>query len=245
MPKSPKKPAKPTGRWLADVPYNQLPPLPPVAELETRAVLKGCISARAALAELKQAAQLIPNQGVLINALPLLEARASSEIENVVTTTDRLFQHQGCDDHADPATKEALRYSRALLEGYQSLTREQAWEACLLFIVDGVDETARWTGAKIDAIRRLAEHTSEYVRKRLPKIYSCELINLIFELPYCRIQNVVDVKIVGRQVASRYLKQLVELGVLEEKTVGCEKLFIHPKLLRLLTHDRNHLAQYE
>jgi Fic family protein len=68
---------------------------------------------------------------------------------------------------------------------------------------------------------------------------------LIFELPYCRIQNVVDVKIAGRQAASRYLKQLVELGVLEEKTVGREKLFIHPKLLRLLTHDSNHFAQYE
>ena len=57
--------------WKADRPYNALPPLPPGAELETRAVLKQCITARAALAELKQAAQLIPNQAVLINTLPL------------------------------------------------------------------------------------------------------------------------------------------------------------------------------
>ena len=78
--------------WRPDQPYNDLPLLPPAAELETRPVLKQCITARAALAELKQAAELIPNQGVLINALPLLEAQASSEIENIVTTTDRLFQ---------------------------------------------------------------------------------------------------------------------------------------------------------
>ena len=74
-------------------------------------MLKQCIAARAALAELKQAAELIPNQGVLINALPLLEAQASSEIENIVTTTDRLFQYQSAGEQADPATREALRLS--------------------------------------------------------------------------------------------------------------------------------------
>ena len=107
--------------WRADQPYNDLPPLPPAAEMETRPVLKQCIAARAALAELKQAAELIPNQGVLINALPLLEAQASSEIENIVTTTDRLFQYQSAGEQADPATREALRHSSALLEGYRAL----------------------------------------------------------------------------------------------------------------------------
>lgn len=91
-------------------PYNDLPPLPPQADIETRAVLKACIEARAALAELKQAGELIPNQAVLINSIPLLEAQASSAIENIVTTTDQLFQY--ADDRsgsADPATREALR----------------------------------------------------------------------------------------------------------------------------------------
>ncbi|RPI60212.1 MAG: Fic family protein, partial [Lysobacterales bacterium] len=70
-------------------PYNDLAPLPPPLEsIETAAILKKCISARVALAELKQAAELIPNAAVLVNALPLLEAQASSEIENIVTTTD-------------------------------------------------------------------------------------------------------------------------------------------------------------
>lgn len=105
-------------------PYNDLPPLPPAAEIETRAVLKACIEARAAVAELKQAGELIPNQAVLINSIPLLEAQASSEIENIVTTADRLFQF--ADDRealADPATKEALRYRTALREGFASLAQ--------------------------------------------------------------------------------------------------------------------------
>ena len=106
----------------ATKPFNNLPALPPRVDVESRAVLKACISARAAVAELKAAGQLIPNQGVLINSIPLLEAQASSEIENIVTTTDRMFLFDGVSEgEADPATKEALRYRTALWEGYQAL----------------------------------------------------------------------------------------------------------------------------
>ena len=108
-------------RWKAKQPFNALPQLPPKIELETRAVLKACITARAAVAELKQAANLIPNQAMLVNTLPMLESQASTAIENIVTTTDKLFQHQHRDDHADPATKEGLRYSQAMFEGFRSL----------------------------------------------------------------------------------------------------------------------------
>ena len=106
------------------VPYNDLPALPPKAELETRAVLKLCIEARAALAELKQLGESLPNPTVLINAIPLLEAQASSEIENIVTTSDRLFRFAETGNHQlDPATKEALRYRTALHHGYRRLTQ--------------------------------------------------------------------------------------------------------------------------
>jgi Fic family protein len=347
-------------------------------DLESKAVLKQCILARAALAELKQAAELIPNQGVLINTLPLLEAQASSEIENIITTTDRLFQFRELDENADAATKEALRYSRALLEGFRLLrerplatrtaeeictlikgkemrvrrvpgtalarshsgeivytppmgedllrsllanwerflheatdidplirmavghyqfeaihpftdgngrtgrvlnslffisqdlltlpilylsryiirhkadyyrllrevTRADAWENWVMFMLKGVEETARWTVAKIAAIRKLQAHTVDHVRNAAPKTYSHELVILIFELPYCRIQNVTERQIAGRQTASVYLKDLVRIGVLEEKAVGREKLFIHPKLMRLLTRDPNEFAPY-
>jgi len=364
--------------WRPDQPYNDLPPLPPAAEVETRPVLKQCIAARAALAELKQAAELIPNQGVLINALPLLEAQASSEIENIVTTTDRLFQYLSAGEHADPATREALRHSSALLEGYRALkqfplntrtaeevcsrikgiemqvrrgpgtalanqatgeviytppvgenllrtklanwerylhderdidplirmavghyqfeaihpftdgngrtgrilnslfliqenlltlpilylsrhiiknkaeyyrlllgiTRSQAWEPWIIYLLVGIEDTARWTTTKISAIRHLSAMTITHVKQAAPKIYSRELVDLIFDLPYCRIQNLVERNLAGRQAASRYLKQLVEIGVLEERTVGRNKLFIHPKLMQLLTRDDNLVTPY-
>ena len=370
-------PTKTQLAWQANAPFNELPLLPPDTDLETKAILKQCIPARAALAELKQAAERIPNQGMLVNTMPLLEAQASSEIENIVTTPDRLFQYRHDAEAADPATKEALRYSQSLFDGYRSLTRrplstrtaeqvcsiikgidmtirrvpgtalarstgeivytppvgeellrnllanwekflhetkdldplirmavghyqfeaihpftdgngrtgrvlnslfliqenlltlpilylsryiiqhkadyyrlllnvtcKDAWEEWVLYILKGVEETALWTTAKIDAIRTLSVHTVEYVRKKLPKVYSLELINVIFERPYCRIQNLVDAKIAERQAASRYLKQLAEIGVLEEQIVGREKLFLHPKFLGLLIRESNTFAEY-
>ena len=107
-----------------DLPYQELPQLPPAVELETRAVLKACIAAREAMAEARVAARLIPNPDILLNAIPILEAQASSEIENIVTTTDRLFRFANDPgSRADPATREALRYRAALREGSAALAR--------------------------------------------------------------------------------------------------------------------------
>lgn len=102
-------------------PYNDLPSLPPGGELETKAVLKRAIGATRALAELKGAGDLIPNQSILINSIPLQEARASSEIENIVTTDDKLFRAAASELEADPATKEVLRYRTALKSGFEHL----------------------------------------------------------------------------------------------------------------------------
>ncbi len=69
-----------------------LPSLPPPIDLETVPILKALAAANRALAELKGRAATIPNQGILIDTLALQEAKASSEIENIVTTQDELFQ---------------------------------------------------------------------------------------------------------------------------------------------------------
>lgn len=353
-----------------DQAYNELPLLPPRADVETRAILKACIEARAALSELKVAGELIPNQAVLINSIPLLEAQASSEIENIVTTTDRLFRFANeTDNQADAATKEALRYRTALYEGFRQLsqkplttatavqicrtikgvdldiratpgtalvnemtgsviytppegsallrdklanweryiheaedidplirmavmhyqfeaihpftdgngrtgrvlnllflvekgllsipvlylsqyiiqhkadyyrlllkvTTDATWEEWILYVLKAVAETAQWTTAKIKAIRQLLDMTAETVRRDAAKIYSRELAEMIFVQPYCRIGNLVDAGIAQRQSASTYLKRLCEIGVLEERKVGREKLFINLAFLRLLT----------
>ncbi|PVZ81029.1 addiction module protein [Serratia sp. S1B] len=355
--------------WDPETPYNALPILPPDLErIETRSVLKACIRARAAIAELKTAGELIPDQGLLINILPMLEAKDSSRIENIVTTSDQLFQYADRADGADPATKEALRYRTALYDGYTHLdayplctntavaictklravqtdirktpgtvlrdqnnnvvytppvgedsirnllanweqfihgdddfdplvkmaiahyqfecihpfpdgngrtgrilnilyliqskllsspilylshfilerrddyyallrkvTEEGDWESWILFMLEAVERTSRWTTDKIAVIRALMTETTEYVREKLPKIYTHELVQALFAQPYCRIDNLVERGVAKRQTASTYLKNLVEIGVLEEMSVGREKLYINTRLLRELS----------
>jgi Fic family protein len=123
--------------------------------------------------------------------------------------------------------REKAEYYRLLLE----VTREQAWEPWLLYVLRGVEETAAWTTAKIAAIRSLFAHTAETVRRRAPKTYSHEFVNLIFERPYCRISDLDRAAIAKRETAARYLRDLVGIGVLEEKVFGRERLFLHPKFL--------------
>lgn len=93
--------------------------------------------------------------------------------------------------------------------------------------IRGVKETALWTTVKIAAVRRLSDDTTRHARARLPKIYSRELVDVIFEQPYCRISNLVQAGIAGRQAASRHLKALVSIGVLREQAFGKEHLFVH------------------
>src|SRR5207248_4263329 len=98
--------------------------------------------------------------------------------------------------------------------------------------------TARWTTTRIHAIRKLMQETAEFVRAEVFGVYNRELVDLIFVQPYCRIRNVVDAGIAERQTAAVYLKQLAGAGVLEEVKAGREKLFINPRLMRLLTMER-------
>lgn len=106
-----------------EYPFNDLPLLSPSVDLETPLILKACIEANKELAKLKMAERLIPNQTVLINSIPLLESQASSAIENIVTTTDELFEHaeDRYSSSMTSATKETLRYREALYAGYRSL----------------------------------------------------------------------------------------------------------------------------
>ncbi|MFN6038653.1 MAG: Fic/DOC family N-terminal domain-containing protein, partial [Bacteroidota bacterium] len=103
----------------SEIAFNNLPFLPPKKyELETIKVLKQLVKSSIALAELKGIAHILPNSEILLNAVILKEARASSEIENVITTQDKLYQALSAKGiQIDAATKEVLRYREAMLYG--------------------------------------------------------------------------------------------------------------------------------
>ena len=87
------------------------------------------------------------------------------------------------------------------------VTRQHAWEPWILYRLRGVEETAVWTSDKIASIRDLIENTTEHVRRKLPKIYSHELVSLIPEKPYCRIAHITEAGLAKRQTTSVYLDQ--------------------------------------
>jgi Fic family protein len=360
-------------------PYNDLPLLPPASDIETKAVLKACVGARAALAELRTAGQLIPDQRVLIHIIPLLEARGSSEIENIVTTNDALFRQASLEDgSADPATKEALRYRAALFQGFEAIqqrpittataveicrmlkgvgldiratpgttltnshtgeviytppegsdhlrsllanwerflneptdldpvvrmamlhyqfeaihpfvdgngrtgrvlnilclvqdklldlptlylsrhilktrgdyyrllgqvTAKGDWQPWVLYMLTAVEQTAIWTMLKIRAIRQLMDQATELMRTQAPKIYSRELVELMFTKPYCRIGDVVERGIAKRESASKYLKEIASLGMLIEEKSGRDKVYLHQTYMDLLSSDEHSVKPY-
>lgn len=123
-------------------PYNDLPLLPPAAELETKAVLKQAIAANRVLANLRGLAAQIPNQGMLISSIVLQEARLSSEIENIVTTNDELYRADADPEgKTDPHTKEVLRYREALYHGFRALKDRPLTTNLFIEIVQRIKQT--------------------------------------------------------------------------------------------------------
>jgi len=138
-------------------PYNKLPSLPPKQDMETKTVLKACTNAARALAEVKGAARSLPDPRILLIILPLQEAKSSSAIENIITTTDDLFRAMVLDNEKtiDPHTKEVLRYRRAMEEAEKILSEDKPFLTTSLFekictIILGVEMRVRATpGTKL------------------------------------------------------------------------------------------------
>ena len=353
-------------------PYNNLPLLPPEADIETKAILRKTITAGRALAELKGLGETIPNQSILVNSLILKEAKASSDIENIITTDDALFKaFTAKTTHIDPATKEVLRYREAVWKGFntlrkrpvlttnlfveivQTIKKNQAgirntpgttisnaitgeviytppegegvirdklknledfihaddsidpiikqavihyqfesihpfsdgngrtgriinilylifrdllelpvlylskhiidnkseyyrlllrvteyadWEPWVLYMLDAVESTAMFTRERIINIRDLMEETLQFARKKLPRrVYSKELIELLFQQPYTKGQFLVDAGIAKRKTAAEYLKELETIGLLKKAKIGKEMLYLNTRLYDLLS----------
>lgn len=355
------------------LPYNELPYLPPARqEIETMEILRRESRAAAALAELKGVSRLLPNPAILMNALVLKEAKASSEIENIVTTDDRLYRALTIKGQAvDTATKEVLHYRQALYTGYgfikekgflstngilqiqRELENNQAgirrlpgtslrnertneviytppndsdtinallqnleeylnapstddvspliklavqhyqfesihpfydgngrtgriinvlylilhdllsepilylsgyiiahkaayyrllqevrtagnWQGWVLFMLEAVETSAKEALRQIASIQALFDETLTQVRQQAPKIYSKELVEVLFEYPYSKIEFIVDRLAVDRRTASKYLRTLESLGILKAEQKWKETLFINTRLFDLL-----------
>lgn len=103
-----------------------LAPLPPKSDVESPIVLKALIHAHRHLAELKGIAKTIPNESMLISTLALQEAQSSSEIENIITTQDKLYKYALHNEQVDLATKEVAFYANALQLGHNNVKKSSS-----------------------------------------------------------------------------------------------------------------------
>ena len=354
-----------------NLPWNDLPELPPAVDLESRAILKACISAMTELSRANALVKTLPNEAVLINTLPLQEARRSSEIENIVTTNDDLYRAMASDRNQIPSNvKEVLRYREALWDGinhiregstldihlfeqtcsrifdekmnvrngpvvienratqeliykpptgygnlirlltnlerfindktdefqplvkmavmhYQfeaihpfmdgngrtgrilnilylvqqklldvpilylsrffiqnrdayyrylrEVTENGSWEQWILYILAAVEETSRDTAGKIETINRLIDNFMIKASGRAKAVEREGFVDLLFKWPYCKISIIERELACSRITATRYLNDIVALGLLEQVKIGRENYYINSTLMELLS----------
>ncbi|HOW24105.1 MAG TPA: Fic/DOC family N-terminal domain-containing protein [Bacteroidales bacterium] len=354
-----------------EIPYNDLPLLPPDSELESKAILKKAILASRALSELKGAITNLPNPALFIDTINLQEAQASSAIENIVTTQDELFKSYLAEKTIDnPVVKEVLHYKEALWmawdqldkspllttnlflrivqvikkntagirnvpgtslrnpatgktiytppEGEQvireklynleefihnsgdgidplvkmavlhyqfeaihpffdgngragriilllylklaglldnptmylskyiienkneyytnlrTVTEKNDWQAWILFMLDMIEKTAHHGREQIISIESLMTEMGHKIQTDLPKIYSGDLLELIFKLPYTKRKQLVNAGLGNLKTVGNYLRELEEAGFLKSEKIGKEKLYLNDRLLHLL-----------
>jgi len=351
------------------IPYNNLPLLPPKADIETKNILRKTISAGRALAQLNGALQNLPNPTLFLDTIYLQEAKASSEVENIVTTNDDLYQSLVTDGQVEnPATKEVLSYKEALWLGLKELknkpfittnlcvkivqcikqntasirvipgttlrtpygkviytppsgenvireklanlerfinedkiidplikmalmhyqfeaihpfidgngrtgrillllylklsglldtpaiylseyiiknkteyykklravTEKDEWESYILYMLDMIEETSVRGLERLNKITATMDKTAEEIRKKLPKVYSKDLIEILFRLPYTKRQHLINENIGNPKTVGNYLIALEENGFLKSVKVGKEKLYLNQQLLKIL-----------
>jgi Fic family protein len=350
-------------------PFNDLPPLPPFAEFETKEVLTKTIKASRALAELKGAIRNLPNPSLFLGTLHLQEAKASSEIEQIITTNDDLYKAVVSDkkfnnsatkevinykeaiwlglkrleqkpfistnlcveivqcikqneagirttpgttltngkgeiiytppsgekvirekmanlesfinenNHIDPLIKLAIshyqfeaihpfsdgngRTGRILLllqlkleklldipalflseyiienkdkyyQGLRAVTENNDWSEFILYMLNMVEKTAVKGLNILESIIKLMDKTGEEIKGLLPKVYSKDLLEVIFKLPYTKRQNLIDIGLGTPKTVGNYLIALEGKGFLKSVKVGKEKLYLNLALMNLL-----------
>jgi len=352
-------------------PHNSLLALPPNIELETKTILKASIAANRALAKLDGSITQLPNPAVLIDTIGLQEAKASSEIENIITTHDELYQSAVAERKIDnPATKEVLFYKEALWYAYEQVkkkgiittnlcikivqqlkqnqagirvvpgtqikndrsgevvytppegetiirnklqeleqfinisddgldplikmalvhyqfeaihpfadgngrtgrilniiylvqqgllslpviylsryviehkaeyyrrlrevTEKEAWQEWILYMIRAVEATSIHTLSKIESISEAMIKVGKTIERKVPKIYSKDLVEVLFQRPYCKRQFLERAGIAKLKTAGSYLAELEKIGVLKSIQIGKEKLYLNTELLAIL-----------
>jgi len=121
----------------------------------------------------------------------------------------------------------------------QEARTNDAWEEWILFMLDGIEQTSKETIKMINAINELMAITAKVIQEKLPKIYSKDLVEVLFVHPYTKIEFLTDWMNLHRDTASKYLKELEKIGIFESVKIGRNKFYINVRLYDLLKNTEN------
>lgn len=124
---------------------------------------------------------------------------------------------------------------------YQLLqdTREKNdWETWILYMLEGVSQTAKETIVLVNEIKKLMIEYKQSIRSKQPKIYSQDLLNNLFRHPYTKIEYIMSDLQVSRLTATRYLNLLTEINILEKIKIGRNNFYLNSRLFSLLHNKK-------
>jgi len=116
----------------------------------------------------------------------------------------------------------------------QAVRDNGEWESWLLYMLEGVVQTAKATIELIKNIKQIMQSFKRQIREQLPKIYRQELLNNLFNHPYTKIEFMMKDLAVSRLTATKYLEQLVDIDLLKKEKIGRSNYYINQRLLSLL-----------
>lgn len=125
----------------------------------------------------------------------------------------------------------------------QDVREKGAWIDWILYILSGIEETAKETIVLITEMRRLMQDYKHRIRTELSKIYSQDLLNNLFRHPYTKIEFLMSELGVTYKTAASYLEQLVAANFLEKQKIGKSNFYINLPLYELLKGDKVHSQQ--
>ena len=131
-------------------------------------------------------------------------------------------------------SKYIIRNKSAYYRLLQEVRDEGAWEEWVLFILDGIEQTAEETLLLVKNINHAVEETAEQIRLTLPKTYSRDLVDLLFYEFYTKTSYIEQGLHVTRKTAAGYLSSLEEIGVLTSEKLGKERIYLNKRLFEVV-----------
>lgn len=107
----------------------------------------------------------------------------------------------------------------------------------VVYMLRGIEQTSVATIQRIGEIHKAMQEYTQTLQEKASRIYSRDLVELLFSYPYTKIESLESKLGIHRQTASNYLKECESLGLLEILKMGRNKYFVNTRLFDILRRE--------